>query len=105
MPRPLLVGHIAPAVVVHVVGLQLLEPLTARGLAVTLQPRDMVGDEEIHWQGQLGAAANSCCSPLLARDDGEDIYGEPRGGEHVTGCILSISPRPPVPFPAVSASW
>lgn len=70
----LLVGHVTPAVV-HVMGPQLPQALTACSLVVTLQSRDMVSNKEIHGRGQWGAAANSFCPPLLVRDHCGDICG------------------------------
>lgn len=79
-PSPLLVGHVTPAVVVHMLSLQCLQPLTADRPVVTLQTRDVVCDKEIHWRGQPSAAAHSFCPPLLASDHGGDICGENAGG-------------------------
>lgn len=79
-PGHLLVGHVTPAVVVHVLRLQCLQPLPADSPVVTLQTRDVVCDKEIHGRGQPSAAAQSFCAPLPARDHGGDICGENAGG-------------------------
>ena len=75
IPCPLLVGHITPAVVVHMMVPEFPQPLTTCSPVVTLQSRDMVRDKEIHRPGQWSAAANSFCPPLLVRDHCGDISG------------------------------
>ena len=87
--------------------LQFPQPLTARGLVVTFQPRDVVRDEEAHRQGQLGTAADDVCPPLLARDHGGDTC---RGAMRVslTHPAPLLPPRAPgthVPAEASSAPW
>lgn len=87
--------------------LQLPQPLTAQGLVVTFQPRDVVCDKEVHRQGQLGTAANGICPPLLARDHGGDTC---RGAVRVslgTPCstVATLGPGPHTPAEASSAPW
>ena len=87
--------------------LQLPQPLTARGLVLTGQPRDVVRDKEVHRQGQLGTAASGVCPPLLARHHGGDAC---RGAGRVslgTPCstVATLAPGPHAPAEASSAPW
>lgn len=93
----LLVGHVTPAVVEHVMGLQRPQLLPAGGLAVAPQARHVVRDEEVHGRVQPDAAARSSCPPLPARDhggDGGDVCGDSRGrGTSPSSSIPGCPPR------------